>query len=640
MQALPNSGPGSVPAQSLGQPRVAGQAGPSRPAAAAPSTIGSNHFPHDGTPKDLEDMSVYNAIGVVAHETGGQFTVKEIKGHFSETKGAHPEAIVDEQDGNFKFNVRFEAKIMTESGQEKTVTFVQTIFTDVKAPTGYNLQEFENAKKEAYQIAKSYELIQRNLAPPPTPANMTDAQNRTMDVLKREKNIAFVKAEGPSLSSHTIVPLKAFTVDSRTELPLTAKKTDQATGATFDRIAIMERKEITCKPNLGVPLSIYENHLSSGPRLPTKPTDEDLIEYPKFLESKLVQHESKFNERYDQALTEVRSVNAKLGSEAVVNLKNEYLRLQQDNQNGQNDHRLNVLKEKIFAESGISNLEASQLQLYQFHKQQDNVQLQLIDFDENRTSNLDQRALSEYNKTQSLWETIQELKDKALQSAPSRPIIVSEENELSGSEIEPGDLSATPSGSGRINLDALSAGATPAENPNWEEDYAGTAQNAGFDKTLDDLFATTTLRNEAKPVFEERKIPAGVGEPTTGEAGSDMVVDLRVAPSKNEGMTTKLKEMIGRLWKDIGQRIDYLKARKDFNQKGVDVTIETPQNRENQFFDNLDDFSKMDVSKLSDKELDWVASFIVSQQETGMASDSDIAFLNAYLGRKKARENP
>ena len=112
--------------------------------------------------KDFEGKTVFQAISMQAKADG---TIKEgdipkitkLVGHFpKEGENIIADHYIEGDKKYFKFDVTWKATVNDES-----VEFTQVIYTSIEIPAdGSKLQD---ASKQAYEVAKSYELLQRNL---------------------------------------------------------------------------------------------------------------------------------------------------------------------------------------------------------------------------------------------------------------------------------------------------------------------------------------------------------------------------------------------------------------------------------------------------------------------------------------------
>ena len=114
-------------------------------------------------PEALKGKTVHEAISMQATadgtiKEGAAFNIEKLVGHFP--KDGDGNILADHYtDGDkkfFKFDVAWEAKV-----NGKSVEFTQVIYTSIQIPADGS--KLNDASKHAYEVAKSYELLQRNL---------------------------------------------------------------------------------------------------------------------------------------------------------------------------------------------------------------------------------------------------------------------------------------------------------------------------------------------------------------------------------------------------------------------------------------------------------------------------------------------
>ncbi len=180
---------------------------------------------------------------------GDDIKFSKVTGHFSKDNGA---VVADTytQDGKsyFKFDVRWEAKV-GEAPNDKSVSFNQTIYTSIKVPSGTDAQNYENAKQNAYQVAKSYELIQKNLVKPENPPQNYGTQ---IDIIKSQNKILFEKIQTSQVSSLGGRVLQ-FNAMAESGLPVyfTSVKTNDQ-GENISRFTLMAEQRVVLKGNENV----------------------------------------------------------------------------------------------------------------------------------------------------------------------------------------------------------------------------------------------------------------------------------------------------------------------------------------------------------------------------------------------------
>lgn len=194
----------------------------------------------------LVGKTVFEAIKITGKIPDDNFQITKLKGEFPRDDN-NPDAVIADSykiDGKqyFKFDVVWKVKI---EGRDP-IQFSQEIFTSVKIPS--NSQDLEYAKQKAYQLAKSYELIQKNLVVVKRPANLSDeVYNSQVSALKRESQISFQKDSSQTVnnpSQSKIFDMLAYSSQSRTPLYLTKEKTNKATQVVFSRIESMSNQKI------------------------------------------------------------------------------------------------------------------------------------------------------------------------------------------------------------------------------------------------------------------------------------------------------------------------------------------------------------------------------------------------------------
>jgi hypothetical protein len=200
---------------------------------------------------NFEGKTVHEAIVIQALEKGLNVTnlkIDKLKGKFPKDEQNLNAIVADRYKiGNneyFKFQVEWEVKI---SGLDEPIKFKQDIFTNVLIPH-QSSTKFESAKTEAFEIAKSYELIQKNLVKKPDSFDDT-AHKKQIDALKTNNQISFQKIFEDAAKPESSRKLKVFEATSygtNTPLYLTADKTDKITGAVFagERFARMSTQTI------------------------------------------------------------------------------------------------------------------------------------------------------------------------------------------------------------------------------------------------------------------------------------------------------------------------------------------------------------------------------------------------------------
>ncbi len=113
-------------------------------------------------PKEFEGKTVFEAISMQAKADG---TIKEgdtpkitkLIGHFpKEGENIIADHYTEGNKKYFKFDVTWKATV-----NDKSVEFTQVIYTSIEIPADDS--KLQKASKDAYEVAKSYELLQRNL---------------------------------------------------------------------------------------------------------------------------------------------------------------------------------------------------------------------------------------------------------------------------------------------------------------------------------------------------------------------------------------------------------------------------------------------------------------------------------------------
>lgn len=194
----------------------------------------------------LVGKTVYEAIKITGNIPDDNFQITKLKGKFPRDDLNPGTVIADSYkiDGKqyFKFDVVWDVEI----ADREPIQFTQEIFTSVKIPS--NSQDLEYAKQKAYQLAKSYELIQKNLVVVKRPANLSDeVYNSQVSALKKESQISFQNDSSQSVnnpSQSKIFEMLAYSSQSRTPLYLTKEKTNKATQVVFSRIESMSNQKI------------------------------------------------------------------------------------------------------------------------------------------------------------------------------------------------------------------------------------------------------------------------------------------------------------------------------------------------------------------------------------------------------------
>lgn len=182
--------------------------------------------------------------------TADDLKFSKVSGKFSKDNG---DVIADtyNQDGKayFKFDVTWTA-VAGESPNEKSVSFQQTIFTSIKVPSGTNPQEYENAKQKAYQVAKSYELIQKNLVKPENPR---ENYNDQINIIKSQNKLLFAKdtTSGISDRGHEVITYKAMAEGGHPVL-YTAIKTNEQGILLVEYAKKMANQSVVLKGNESV----------------------------------------------------------------------------------------------------------------------------------------------------------------------------------------------------------------------------------------------------------------------------------------------------------------------------------------------------------------------------------------------------
>jgi hypothetical protein len=192
----------------------------------------------------FEGKTVYEAIALQSGIQASDLKIEKIKGKF-EKDSYNADSIIAssyKMGGKeyFKFEVEWEVKV---EGVKGPIKFKQDIFTNMEIPP-LDSPSHESAKSEAFQVAKSYELIQKSLAKKPDSIS-TPTYDAQVDVLKRNNHISFQKVYENSKNPAAAPKLKAYEAKSYgtdTQLYLTAVKIKGS--ITSDRLELTARQKI------------------------------------------------------------------------------------------------------------------------------------------------------------------------------------------------------------------------------------------------------------------------------------------------------------------------------------------------------------------------------------------------------------
>lgn len=146
----------------------------------------------------------------------------------------------EEMGKNILADVKWKATLTDANHQPKTIEFTQTVFTSVKIPKegGADLEsvrKYESAKQDAFQLAKSYELIQRNLTIQPN--NDPDIRAQ-IDALKNNNRISFQKPAGNLQANHKVSDFRVYS--GRTEITSSFQTAARTNNFCLEKFREME----------------------------------------------------------------------------------------------------------------------------------------------------------------------------------------------------------------------------------------------------------------------------------------------------------------------------------------------------------------------------------------------------------------
>jgi|GEM_PF-2916667 len=306
--------------------------------------------PNQPVPKGpLEGKTVYEAIHITAN-TSDNLQITKLKGKFQKDETNHDIVIADsytvEGKKFFKFIVDWEAKI---EGKTDPVIFSQTIFTNVEIPEKGSIQDLEYAEKKAYQLAKSYELIQKNIVK--RPPNIKDEDyKKQVDTLKSQNLISFKKDESIK-SKHQFSELKAES--NNVPLYLSKEKTDKTSRQLFLRLDLIPNQKIILRGGSGINLADFQNKEARG----IKASEHDQ-EYKKHLDLQSKGAKNRFEKHAQSSASKQESVANIRNTDQFKKAKADYLKLVPENETQKN----NVIT-ALYKEAGLTELQETHAQM-------------------------------------------------------------------------------------------------------------------------------------------------------------------------------------------------------------------------------------------------------------------------------------
>lgn len=347
--------------------------------------------------------------GVTTHQAVQNFSgfdrisITSIKGEFDHADPTTVKAGVHEDESGakyFKFNVSWTANVVNKDNSQETkeVTFNQTIYTNVEVPKNPSPLAFQSAKDQAYNVAKSYELLQHNLVKPTEDSRPEDYKTQ-MQAVKNNNLIFFEKTRenseqpvGSLMAGHHIAKMEPRTLQGISLSYFSDRVSNvgqEAISRTF------ERRNIILDSEANTPLSAFEK-MEKG-AIPAAKAQGDRSGYISFLQEKLQMHSQAFGENQININKQIKKVKELSGTDEVNTLKNQYLQLKSQSaakpvtagtspiplnpsevkQSQDRNRALSQLEKDIFNKVGIPKLEADLIQLEKEYNSFKNAQKSL-----------------------------------------------------------------------------------------------------------------------------------------------------------------------------------------------------------------------------------------------------------------------
>ncbi|HRD56130.1 MAG TPA: hypothetical protein PLC42_07015 [Parachlamydiaceae bacterium] len=487
----------------------------------------------DAAASKYEGMTVHEAIKTEVGFDG--FSVVKIKGKFQHKDESTVIAGFYEaaEKKYFQFDVTWTATVKNqENNEEKTVEFSQAVYTNVEIPKGANIQEFEKAKEHAYDLAKSFELLQHNLVKLENPPKNYKEQ---IDAVKNNSIILFKKMEenreaplGSLMKGHRAVNLQPRTLEGIVLSYFSNRVSEAGQNAIFRQS--YKHKNVILDPSANTLLARFEAMERSGDHV--KLQEEEKQSYINFLKEKGEIYRNAFINHTRAASAELRSVENASKGEEVQGLKRQYQELKdqalekpgivgtqnpdlvQKQLEAQRQKQLTQLEKDIFVKAGIPQAEAKLDEMKKLKSDYINIYKQIGSY------NSEDLELQEMVAKVDVFENQLHLIDEEIKGAksfclaPLVRLVPAAENEaapeVSQQIARPEELART----------AAQQVTIPAEKPKMEfvlekvETQANIQKGKSLVSTIQDWF--TSWRNVPAPPIQtvEATAPQPTSEPS------------------------------------------------------------------------------------------------------------------------------